>query len=90
MLRRNLSIAKGFVNGSMGTVKSFKKDVAGKILSMSNLFDNHATVKYIERVSAKYNIMKNAHIKRSQFPIVLSYGITIHKSQGMSLDCAGH
>lgn len=39
----------------------------------------------IERVSVKFQVMDRAFVMRKQFPICLSYGITIHKSQGMSL-----
>ena len=32
--------------------------------------------------------MKNFYIYRKQFPLILAYGVTIHKCQGLSLDCA--
>lgn len=32
--------------------------------------------------------MNRAYVTRKQFPLSLSYGITIHKSQGLSLKCA--
>jgi len=40
---------------------------------------------FIERVSVKFQVMDRTYIIRKQFPLSLSYGITIHKSQGLSL-----
>jgi len=43
---------------------------------------------FIERVSVKFKVMDRAYVIRKQFPLSLSYGITIHKSQGLSLQNA--
>ncbi|XP_067207919.1 uncharacterized protein [Linepithema humile] len=42
----------------------------------------------IERVNVKFAVMEKAYVIRKQFPLCLSYGITVHKSQGLSLQNA--
>lgn len=42
----------------------------------------------IEPLEYQFSIMDKIFITRKQFPICISYGITIHKSQGLSLDNA--
>ena len=81
MLRRNIDTSIGLVNGAIGTVLSISKEqIKVKFYHISAPYD-------VERVHSKFMVMKNFYVYRQQFPLILAYAITIHKSQGLSLDC---
>ena len=79
MLLINLDFEKGLINGSCGEVKDINEDYI-----LVN-FDNGQTAKITKHDFEFYNNEKLIALRR-QFPLRLAYGITIHKSQGMSLD----
>lgn len=86
MIIRNIDVTLGLVNGAIGMVKQVIYDgfsgipIKIKIAVKDKEFD-------IDRVKSKFEVFPGAFIYRNQFPITLAYGITIHKSQGMSLEC---
>ena len=82
MLRRNIDTKTGLVNGALGTVLSISKDL------VTVQFDHVSKPYDVDRVQTKFMVMKNFYVYREQFPLILAYAVTIHKCQGLSLDCA--
>lgn len=79
MLVKNQNIKSGLVNGSCGTVTNLTNN------SITVLFDNGLETNIIPE---KFEYIKENRpkIRRTQYPLRLAYGITIHKSQGMTFD----
>ena len=82
MLCRNIDITNGLVNGACGTVNAVgKKAVTVK-------FGHDEKEHAVEKVKSRFFVMKKLSVCRKQFPLVLAYAVTVHKSQGLSLNCA--
>lgn len=79
MLLVNMDFNKGLINGACGTIQEFNES------SILIKFDNGVTSS-IPRHTFEYYYNDKVVAKRIQFPLKLAYGITIHKSQGMTLD----
>jgi len=85
MIRRNIDATLGLVNGTIATVVSVVEDKSTNYVEKIKLFLSSGLEYFIERVSVKFEVVDRAFVIRKQFPLCLSYGITIHKSQGLSL-----
>lgn len=72
---------EGFVNGTLGVVDGFDKISGNPIVSIRS-------GRKIEVEPMDWTIEENGKIKASisQLPLRLAWAITVHKSQGMSLD----
>ncbi|KAK2701257.1 hypothetical protein QYM36_020081 [Artemia franciscana] len=88
MLQRNINVEEGLVNGSMGYVKGFKMTAANRAVGIQVQFDRQDKIVEIERETLKFEALKEVYYTRRQFPLTLAYAITIHKSQGLSLQTA--
>ena len=90
MLTKNLDLAAGLFNGAMGTVSYMKLSAQApdSVAAIGVRFDGDPT-KDVEilRTSVIYNPSPAIDIVREQFPLTPSYAITVHKSQGLTLDC---
>jgi len=73
----------GLVNGTIATVILVVRDThtTTDYIEKIKLLLPSGLKYFIERVSIKFPVMDRAYVIRKQFPLSLSYGIAIHKSQ---------
>ena len=79
MLLTNLDLDSGLANGSLGTVTSFSGDAA--VVEFTN-----GMTRPVSRHTWEITEGKEVVAERQQLPFRVAYAITIHKSQGMTLE----
>lgn len=80
MLLRNINVTSGLVNGARGVIIDFKNDIP--IVQFRS--GTHYEAK-MEKWSIKTS--SGAFVYRKQVPLKLAWAFSIHKSQGLTLDC---
>lgn len=64
-------------------LKKSKKSKKDDVFQICIRFDSDPTVVIpIERVDVDFELRRGFFVTRSQFPLILAYGITTHKAQG--------
>lgn len=77
------NLKEGFVNGTLGTVVGFAKTSGHPLVKTRN-------GRQIEVEPMDWSMEENGRVRAqiSQLPLRLAWAVTVHKSQGMSLDAA--
>uniref|UniRef100_A0A8C9YLQ1 ATP-dependent DNA helicase PIF1 n=1 Tax=Sander lucioperca TaxID=283035 RepID=A0A8C9YLQ1_SANLU len=83
MLTKNQDVSRGLVNGARGVVVAFESGKNG--LPHVRFLCGVTEVLKPERWVFKSG--GGVHLSRQQLPLKLAWAISIHKSQGMTLDC---
>ncbi|TEA30464.1 hypothetical protein DBR06_SOUSAS12410004 [Sousa chinensis] len=83
MLVKNLAVSRGLVNGARGVVVGFEAE--GRGLPQVRFLCGVTEVIRADRWMVQAT--GGRLLSRQQLPLQLAWAISIHKSQGMSLDC---
>ena len=85
MIRCNIDVTIGFVNGSIATIVSVSRAIDSDDIDSIKIALAIGNEHTIERITVTFEVISGAYIIRKQFALCLSYAVTVHKSQGLSL-----
>ncbi|KAL2101689.1 hypothetical protein ACEWY4_003450 [Coilia grayii] len=83
MLTKNLDVQRGLVNGARGVVLDFQPGNQG----LPRVHFLCGVTEVIRRERWVFKANGGQYVTRQQLPLKLAWAISIHKSQGMTLDC---
>lgn len=75
MLRRNLDVSRGLVNGRIGTITDFTYEGTNNVSKVNVHFDGDDWPTPIERVTVDFEVGKGVYATRTQFPLLLSWSL---------------
>lgn len=78
ILLSNLDVKRGLCNGSVGTFEKVKGDIL--------ICKFNGQEEMIEKTKFEVHEKSKLVFEREQYPLALGWAVSIHKSQGMSLD----
>ncbi|MBN3298607.1 PIF1 helicase, partial [Amia calva] len=83
MLTKNLDVQRGLVNGARGVVVGFEPGNKGlpRVRFLCGLTEAMKPERWMFKAGG------GLYLSRQQLPLKLAWAISIHKSQGMTLDC---
>uniref|UniRef100_A0A8C2VKX3 ATP-dependent DNA helicase PIF1 n=1 Tax=Chinchilla lanigera TaxID=34839 RepID=A0A8C2VKX3_CHILA len=83
MLVKNLAVSRGLVNGARGVVVGFEAEGRGlpQVRFLCGVTEVIRTDRWTVQATG------GQVLSRQQLPLQLAWALSIHKSQGMSLDC---
>jgi hypothetical protein len=85
MIRKNINLKVHLCNGALGIVVDIEKTNLDYITAIVVKLDKNNKFYKIKRTNVDIEISNQQFISKYQFPLILSWSITIHKIQGATL-----
>jgi ATP-dependent DNA helicase PIF1 len=80
MLTKNINVDGGLANGSRGVVVDFGPQGEPVVKFRNGHVVHMTTCQWVMRIN------ETTKVRRTQYPLRLSFALTVHKAQGLSLD----